>query len=83
MLKNLRENEYGIIFRADFVPGSLFNFYIDRRRVFADGTANWNICCELANDPNKYMVIDTIRGTKADAVFELEKILKPDTIVRL
>lgn len=75
MLTTLRENEYGAVFHSDSVPNSLFNFYVLRRRLFVDGTARWNICCELKNNNARFLVIDTIKGTKEDAIRKLEDIL--------
>ena len=76
MLTKIRENENGTVFHSDFVPAGLFNFYILRRRTFSDGTANWNICCEHRNDPNQFMILSSLRGTKEDAVLELKTILE-------
>ena len=76
MLTTLKKNEHGEIFHSDHIPESLFNFYVLRKQTFSDGTANWKICCELASDNAKFMVIDAVRGTQEDAVKKLEEILE-------
>ena len=75
MLTTIRENDHGAVFHSDTVPNSLFNFYVLRRRLFSDGTARWNICCELSTHDARFLVIDTIKGTKEDAIRKLEDIL--------
>ena len=75
VLTTLRENHFGAVFHSDIVTSELFNFYVLRRRTYKDGSASWNICCELNGNENRYLVIDTIRGTREDAVQELKNIL--------
>jgi hypothetical protein len=72
----LAESDNGVIFRIDKIPNTMFNFCIIKRREFKDGTCRWSICTGLAADTKKYMVIDTMRGTKTDATKRLEEIIK-------
>ena len=76
MLTKIIENELGVVFHSDSVPNDLFNFYILRRRSYKDGTYQWNICCELKEDSDKYMVIESIKGTREIAIQRLKEILK-------
>lgn len=68
-------NDNGDIFTVLNIPNTLFNFYILKRKAYKDGTNQWNICCELANNHSKYMTLDIIRGTREDAYKRLKEIL--------
>lgn len=76
MLTKIRENELGVVFHSDSVPNDLFNFYILRRRSYKDGTYQWNICCELKENDDEYMVIERVKGTREVAIQRLKEILK-------
>lgn len=72
----LQESDKGVIFRFDKIPNTMFNFYILKTREFKDHTHSYKICVELASNPAKYWVLDTIRGRKSDAVKRLEEIIR-------
>lgn len=71
----LMENGQGVIFHVDPVPSNVFNFYLLKKRQFKDGTYTWKVCVELAADTDRYMVLDTVRGTRQDAEDRLDQIL--------
>ena len=75
LIECIHTNDYGDIFKVLNIPNTLFNFYILKRKVYKDGTNQWNICCELANDNSKYIILDIIRGTREDAYKRLKEIL--------
>lgn len=72
----LQESDSGIIYRVEKIPNTMFNFYILKKRRFKDRTHQYNICVELATNPSKYWVLDTIRGHKSDAIKRLDEIIK-------
>lgn len=72
----LQESDSGIIYRVEKIPNTMFNFYILKKRRFKDRTHQYNICVELAANPSKYWVLDTIRGHKSDAIKRLDEIIK-------
>ena len=72
----LRESDAGIVYHINKIPASMFNFYILKKRTFKDHTHKYLIGVELAANPNKYFIIDSIRGHKSDAVKRLEEIIR-------
>lgn len=73
----LQESEQGVIYRYNKVPNDMFNFYILKKQTFKDGTHKWHLCVELAAaQGDKYIVIDSIRGKKGDAIKRLDELIK-------
>jgi hypothetical protein len=56
------DNDKGTIYETPF----FFNIYCLRKWVYKDGSCMWHICLEL-KDGSKYMVVDTVKGSKEDA----------------
>ena len=75
VLVSIQENDYGAIYEPTYIGAGLFHFYLLKRRAYKDGTFSWNLCCELAENFDRYMIIDHIRGTKEEALERLEKIV--------
>ena len=75
IMKRVHENSEGAIFAPFAINSLLFNVYVLRKRNFKDGTSRWAIGIELKSDSSKYMILDTIRGTREDAVKRLEEII--------
>ena len=69
------ENDHGAIYEPTYIGAGLFHFYLLKRRTYKDGTFSWNLCCELAENFDRYMVIDHMRGSKEEALARLEKIV--------
>ena len=63
------------IFRSNYIPDELFNFYVQRRRVFRNGSQLWAICVEVNGDPSRRLTIEQIKGTKEKAINRLKEIL--------
>lgn len=74
-LVSIQENDYGAIYEPTYIGAGLFHFYLLKRRAYKDGTFSWKLCCELAENFDRYMIIDHIRGTKEEALERLEKIV--------
>lgn len=72
----IQESDTGTVFRYDKISSALFNFYILKTQRFKDHTHKYKICVELASNPKKFWVLDTIRGHKADAVKRLDAIVR-------
>ena len=75
VLVSIQENDYGAIYEPTYIGAGLFHFYLLKRRAYKDGTFSWNLCCELAENFDRYMIIDHIRGTKEEALARHEKIV--------
>lgn len=72
--KILHTNDYGQIFRVNKIPNTMFNFYVLSRQEYKDGTHRWNLCVEHETTRN-YIVLDSMRGTKEEAVAALLAII--------
>ena len=78
MLRIIAENENGIIFKSTVLP-TIFNVYILKGRCFNDGTSNWKLGIENANNNSKYFIFDSIRGTRQSAVEKMCSLMN-DTV---
>lgn len=78
------ESNFGCIFNYDEIPNKMFNFYITKRHEYKDGTCLWNLCAELNDAPNhiadhnsdnSYIKMDSIRGTREDALARMDELV--------
>lgn len=70
----IRENDNGIVFKSNKLP-SIFNVYILKKRCFKNGTFRWKIGIENAQNESRYFIIDSVVGSKEDAINALKKLL--------
>ena len=70
----IMQNDNGVIFKSSKLP-PIFNVYILKGRSFKNGTCNWKICIEHAEDNSRHFIIDSIVGSIDDAIDKLEELL--------
>ena len=77
--KNIVE-EYadGTIYNIENIPSGMFEFFIEKRREFKDGTCSWAIGVSPRINSWKGFVFKTIRGTREDAEARLDKIIREE-----
>ncbi len=71
----LEENERGMVCNIENIPSRMFEFFIDKRREFKDGTCSWAIGVSPRADAFKSFIFDTVRGTREDAEARLDEII--------
>lgn len=59
-----RRNEHGAVFYPAVINPKLFHAYILKTQCFRDGTCRWKLCLSCREDFNRYMVLETMRGTE-------------------
>lgn len=75
-----RKNEYGAVFYPAVINPGLFHAYILKTQCFRDGTCRWKLCLSCREDFNRYMVLETMRGTEEEAKKRLATILTSGSI---
>lgn len=75
-----RKNEYGAVFYPAVINPGLFHAYILKTQCFRDGTCRWKLCLSCREDFNRYMVLETMRGTEEEAKERLAMILASGSI---
>jgi hypothetical protein len=68
------QNDNGVIFKSNKLP-SIFNVYILRTQYFKNGTCRWKIGIEHEHSISKHFIIDSVVGSKEDAINVLKKLL--------
>ena len=75
-----RKNEYGAVFYPAVINPGLLHAYILKTQCFRDGTCRWKLCLSCREDFNRYMVLETMRGTEEEAKERLAMILASGSI---
>lgn len=75
-----RKNEHGAVFYPAVINPGLFYAYILKTQCFRDGTCRWKLCLSCKEDFNRYMVLETMRGTEEEAKERLATILTSGSI---
>lgn len=75
-----RKNEHGAVFYPAVINPKLFHVYILKTQCFRDGTCRWKLCLSCREDFNRYMVLETMRGTEEEAKERLTTILTSGSI---
>lgn len=75
MLRQIRDQDNLAMFQSSYIPDQLFNFYVLRSKVYRNGTCLWSICVEVNGAPTRHMTIETVRGTKTQAIARLKELL--------
>lgn len=75
-----RKNEHGAVFYPAVINPRLFHAYILKTQCFRDGTCRWKLCLSCREDFNRYMVLETMRGTEEEAKKRLATILTSGSI---
>lgn len=75
-----RKNEHGAVFYPAVINPRLFHAYILKMQCFRDGTCRWKLCLSCREDFNRYMVLETMRGTEEEAKERLATILTSGSI---
>lgn len=75
-----RKNEHGAVFYPVVINPGLFHVYILKTQCFRDGTCRWKLCLSCREDFNRYMVLETMRGTEEEAKERLTTILTSGSI---
>ena len=73
--KIVADNDCGQIFIAGNIPNTMFNFYVLKRKVYKNGSSLWNLCVEYNKNKKKYMVLDSVKGSKEYAIAYLENLI--------
>lgn len=75
-----RRNEHGAVFYPAVINPKLFHAYILKTQCFRDGTCRWKLCLSCREDFNRYIVLETMRGTEEEAKERLTTILTSGSI---
>jgi hypothetical protein len=75
-----RKNEHGVVFYPAVINPGLFHAYILKMQCFRDSTCRWKLCLSCREDFNRYMVLETMRGTEEEAKERLTTILTSGSI---
>lgn len=75
-----RKNEHGAVFYSAVINPKLFHAYILKMQCFLDGTCRWRLCLSCREDLNRYMTLETMRGTEEEAKERLATILSSGSI---
>lgn len=71
----IRQNDNGVVFKSNKLP-SIFNVYVLKKRCFKNGTCRWKIGIENAYNDSRYFIIDSVIGSKEDAISTLKNLLR-------
>lgn len=76
-----RDDKNGSVYEPVFIGPKLFRFCIRQRHAFTDGTSSWDLSCQLVCAPDKCLPLEMVRGSRADAVARLEKIVSTGDLI--
>ena len=75
-MTTIADTPRGAIYEYSKIPSNMFQFFILEKRTYKNGDKQYAIGLYLTTNPEQSIIFKEIRGTKKDAIFQLERFIE-------